>query len=378
MHYAENRFTCPECKTEQCKNCKVNPYHIGFNCEEWVKNQNAKHCRYCEIVISKANTSAPIALQDICSSPECQEKAKMACQKILPCQHPCAGCINEVKCLDCLNDTCAEQNAALAGQKGTDFCNICFIEGLIQAPSIQLKSCGHIFHYHCILKRLEIRWHRPRIFFTFCLCPLCKKWMEFPAESPLQVKMQENLALFEKIKTMSLQRLKHEDRDKDERLKKEGDPYFNKPMEYAIAIYSYYMCFKCKNPYFGGLKSCEDMMGEEKGKEGFDPKELVCANCCDVTPIENCPKHGKDFIEFKCKFCCSIAQWFCWGTTHFCDPCHKRQASGDYLTKYPKDKLKKCPGKAQCPLKLDHKPNGEECALGCSLCRNMKENQKEF
>ena len=73
------------------------------------------------------------------------------------------------------------------------------------------------------------------------------------------------MALFEKIKTMSLQRLKHEDRDKDERLKKVGDPYYNKPMEYAIAIYSYYMCFKCKNPYFGGLKSCENMMEEEKG-----------------------------------------------------------------------------------------------------------------
>ena len=43
------------------------------------------------------------------------------------------------------------------------------------------------------------------------------------------------------------------------------------------------------------------------GKEGFDPKELVCANCCEVAPIENCSKHGKDFIEFKCKFCCSIA-----------------------------------------------------------------------
>ena len=89
-------------------------------------------------------------------------------------------------------------------------------------------------------------------------------------------------------------------------------------MEYAIAIYSYYMCFKCQTPFFGGLKSCENMMEEEKGmthsyiykllgKEGFDPKELVCANCCDVAPIENCTKHGKDFIEFKCKFCCSIA-----------------------------------------------------------------------
>ena len=38
QHYAENRFTCPECKNEQCKGCKASPYHIGFTCDEWIKN----------------------------------------------------------------------------------------------------------------------------------------------------------------------------------------------------------------------------------------------------------------------------------------------------------------------------------------------------
>jgi hypothetical protein len=32
-HYAENRFQCQKCKTEQCKNCKEVPYHLGFNCK---------------------------------------------------------------------------------------------------------------------------------------------------------------------------------------------------------------------------------------------------------------------------------------------------------------------------------------------------------
>ena len=204
--------------------------------------------------------------------------------------------------------------------------------------------------------------------------------MEFPVECKLQITMQTCFVLFEKIKKMSMERLKHEDRDKDERLNKPGDVYFNKPMEYAIAIYSYYQCFKCRNPYFGGLKSCEIMMQEDKpGEKGsdFDPKDLVCANCCDV-PIENCVKHGKEYVEFKCKFCCSIAQWYCWGNTHFCDPCHKRQCNGDYLSKYTKDKLPKCSGREKCPLKINHKPNGEECALGCALCRNFKENVKDF
>jgi E3 ubiquitin-protein ligase MYCBP2 len=60
--------------------------------------------------------------------------------------------------------------------------------------------------------------------------------------------------MYDKICDMSLKRLKHEDRDKDKRLKRKGDPYFNRPLEYALDIYSYYTCFKCKSAYFGGAK----------------------------------------------------------------------------------------------------------------------------
>lgn len=67
------------------------------------------------------------------------------------------------------------------------------------------------------------------------------------------------------------------------------------------------MCYKCTNPYFGGLKDCERMLDEKKE---FNPKELICPNCCQI-PFKNCPKHGVDYIEFKCKYCCTIAQWFC-------------------------------------------------------------------
>ena len=321
----------------------------------------------------------PLAIQEICSAEECKQKAANACRKMHKCNHPCSGYINELNCLPCLNDDCAEKiKDSLLNQKGSDYCNICYVEGLANAPSIMMK-CGHIFHLHCISKRLEIRWHRPRITFNFCLCPLCKIWIEFPVDSPLEVKMQENLAMFEDIKKKSLERLKHEGKDKDERLNNSKDPYYNKPMEYAIAIYSYYQCYKCKKPYFGGLKSCEMMLQEDnQGKQDFDPKELVCANCCDVLPLENCVNHGKDYIEFKCKFCCNIAQWFCWGNTHFCEPCHKRQCNGDYVSKLAKDKLPKCPGKEKCPLRIEHKANGEEFALGCSFCRNYKDNQKGF
>ena len=176
---------------------------------------------------------------------------------------------------------------------------------------------------------------------------------------------------------MSMQRLKHEDKHKDERLVTKGDDYFNKPQDYAMAIYSYYMCFKCKKPYFGGLKSCENLRQEAQNNDDFKASELVCATCSAVgIALRDCPKHGKDYIEFKCRFCCSVAQWFCWGSTHFCEPCHKKQCSGDHLSKKKKKDLPQCKGKKYCPLGVKHPPNGDEFALGCALCRNFKQNAR--
>lgn len=77
--------------------------------------------------------------------------------------------------------------------------------------------------------------------------------------------------------------------------------------------------------------------------------------------MTDCKKHGKDYIEFKCRFCCSVALWFCFGTTHFCELCH--QVAND-------SRKKECPGVKDCPLKIDHPPTGKEYALGCGLCRN--------
>lgn len=201
--------------------------------------------------------------------------------------------------------------------------------------------------------------------------------MIFPQEHPLASLMSANLQQFELVKLKAFDRLKYEGLDKSARLSNPSDPFFQKPLEYALAIYSYYECFKCKTPYFGGLKSCEDALEHHGNEKPYKPEELVCAKCCDI-PLENCAKHGSEYIEFKCKYCCALALWFCWGTTHFCDPCHERINAGDDLTQYPMEKHPKCPGKELCPLKTEHKPNGEESALGCSMCRNYKEEAKDF
>ena len=133
-----------------------------------------------------------------------------------------------------------------------------------------------------------------------------------------------------------MERAKFEDLHKDPRLKNKDDAYYNDLQGYAMKRLSYYQCFKCNEPYFGGMKACEAV----NDYNNFKKEELVCGKCAAVSVgggIKNCKIHGMEFIEYKCKFCCSIAQWFCWGNTHFCEACHKKQCSGDYVSRKPRD-----------------------------------------
>ena len=91
------------------------------------------------------------------------------CSKTLKCGHNCCGYRDEVNCMVCLEDGCDKNNKI----DGNDYCNICFTESLKSGPCIR-TDCGHIFHFLCVLKRLEIGWNGPRITFSFLLCPLCK------------------------------------------------------------------------------------------------------------------------------------------------------------------------------------------------------------
>ena len=182
-------------------------------------------------------------------------------------------------------------------------------------------------------------------------------------------------ALYNVLKEKAMKRLVFEKMQNDKRLKDPNGPYFQNPAEYAMDRFSYYTCFLCKEIYFGGKKECEQNMD----RDFYKAEELVCPSCsCRDSERSNCAMHGKDFIEFKCKFCCSIACWFCWGNTHFCDPCHRRQNAGERMNKKNKKDLPRCPGPSSCPLKVQHAPNGEECALGCAVCRNLAERQEDF
>ena len=80
----------------------------------------------------------------------------------------------------------------------------------------------------------------------------------------------------EEIKGKALERAKIEGLDKDPRLKKKDDVYYNDLQKYAMARLSYYTCYECKNPYFGGLKDCGNLLEAEAN---FKAEELVCGKC---------------------------------------------------------------------------------------------------
>lgn len=326
-----------------------------------------RHCRYCNKALEKQFHDLD-AFQDVCNDQECMQKLAIACPNLLQCGHPCPGHDGEDKCLPCLNGECEEAKKLNLNQKGEDYCNICYVEGLSAAPCIQI-GCGHIFHYECLTKRIESKWHTPRIFFTFAMCPLCNKWMELPRDHRLGKQLWELRQMFEEILRKSLERLQFEGMENDPKLMDPASPWYKKKEEYAMATFSYFQCHKCKKPYFGGKKNCEAgiLAEEQKNKKEFKPEELVCANCCDIgVGNSNCPQHGAEFISYKCRFCCSVAVWFCGGTTHYCDPCH---SGGPHPGKPPL-----CLGKDRCPLKVNHPPNGkQEFALGCGMCGNMKD-----
>jgi E3 ubiquitin-protein ligase MYCBP2 len=316
-------------------------------------------CRFC----GATGSSGLLAIGNVCADHECQEYGRTACPKLLNCGHMCGGIIGEATCLPCLHGCSNDPNLR---QDADDMCMICFTEALSCAPAIQLK-CGHVFHLHCCKAVLMKRWAGPRITFSFSLCPICKDDMIHPTLDELLSPIRE---LFKDVKRKALMRLEYEGLHTVEAIVTPGARFFNDPASYAMDRYAYYVCYKCNKAYYGGEARCDAEVGEN-----YDPTELVCGGCSDVARAQMCPKHGTDFLEYKCRYCCSVAVFFCFGTTHFCNPCHD---DFQRVTNLSKSELPSCPAgpKAkqldgdECPLHVKHPPTGEEFALGCGVCRN--------
>ncbi|XP_029113894.1 E3 ubiquitin-protein ligase MYCBP2 isoform X4 [Scleropages formosus] len=325
-------------------------------------SSSSEACRFC----GTRNSTELSAVGSVCSDPDCQEYAKLACSRTHPCGHLCGGVKNEEQCLPCLHG--CDKSAASLKQDADDMCMICFTEALSAAPAVQL-DCSHVFHLQCTRRVLENRWLGPRITFGFMSCPICKNKINHSVIKDLLDPIKE---LYEDVRRKALMRLEYEGLHKSEAITTHGARFYNDPAGFAMNRYAYYVCYKCKKAYFGGEARCDAEAGQG---DDYDPRELICGACSDVSRAQMCSKHGTDFLEYKCRYCCSVAVFFCFGTTHFCNACHD---DFQRMTSVPKEELPHCPagpkGKqlegTECPLHVVHPPTGEEFALGCGVCRN--------
>jgi E3 ubiquitin-protein ligase MYCBP2 len=328
----------------------------------------AQECRFCEMPLTAENMAPPMArispaLEMCCNQPDCLEARDNSCDKILPCGHPCCGVKGEEKCLPCLHCGPAEGELALT-QDADDYCVVCYTDAISRQPSVQL-DCGHVIHYACIRRLLEMKWNGPIITFGFRGCPQCRTDISHKLLEDLTGPIEQ---LHEKVTRKALARLQYDNLQNSSEIVEPGGRYFEDPEGFAMHRYAYYICHKCEEPFYGGAKECGAARGDD-----WDASELICGSCSGTTE-QYCPKHGGDYLEFKCRFCCSIAIWFCFGTTHFCEPCHNRNGE---CTSKKKEDMPHCPVgpvfkqlEGECPLKIKHPPTGEEFALGCGVCRN--------
>ena len=73
----------------------------------------------------------------------------------------------------------------------------------------------------------------------------------------IQNMLDEVYEIEKKIIVKATERAKIENLHKDPKFLDPGYLYHNKLEEFAMFKCSYYMCHKCKDPYFGGLKDCD-------------------------------------------------------------------------------------------------------------------------
>jgi E3 ubiquitin-protein ligase MYCBP2 len=252
-----------------------------------------------------------------------------------------------------------------------DYCTICYVEGLSAAPSVQLM-CGHVLHLHCVLQKVNGSWSGARITFGFLNCPQCQALMQHPMLTR-DTTFSTALKLKTSLEGKALQRLKFENLHKAPEIVKPGGQFFQSPLAYAMHRFAYYPCFKCNKPYFGGMRACGAPAAV--GADGsFDKSELVCGACRPPAQgAGDCAQHGANFVQRKCRFCCSPAVWFCWGKTSFCDACHSKHNKVGLVSK-PQSYFKQCSGPRACPLGMAHPPNGgqDEFNMGCGLCGASK------
>ena len=258
-------------------------------------------------------------------------------------------------------------------EEGTEYCKLCYTEALENAPCLTL-DCGHVVHARCSLKRLLVGQAGHRLTFRYLQChePGCQGTFASLAStarnSPIGIiadAAKKRWAMYCSVRSSGEQRWAKHLKYAPEALA--GGRFHGQPAEHALARLAFYACSECDRPFFGGAAQCGNGMddaedqnagegGGEDGKAGGRvdaDNKLLCPTCMGPSVgVRSCPKHGADDMQMKCRYCCSVAVWRCWGSTSFCDSCHTKHARGEYLTHKQVSHFKQCKGASTCPLRV--------------------------
>ncbi|KXZ44551.1 hypothetical protein GPECTOR_65g169 [Gonium pectorale] len=297
-----------------------------------------------------------------CGSPACAAKLRGMCGRQLPCGHWCCGLRGEGPA----HPRCEARLAA--GYPGPNisfahlYCPLCRDgDGAASGGGAAPSSSGGAV--------LQV-----------ALAPV---HLDHPA---LAAALAPHLALREAAVAAARQRLRMDAGLRADPALQPGGRYEGRPADFGLERLLFYKCSRCSKPYYGGQRACgvagagaaQQPAAAGGGGAGADPaaaaggaaagqaQDLVCGECCALATGNNCPRHGTTYIEWKCRYCCSLASWFCFGTTHFCEPCHA--VAGTRMAG-PFDKGDTCRD-PKCTLRgIKHPPPGQEACLGCGMCR---------
>ena len=347
--YAKDRYKCynENCKTEQCVKCKATPYHTMLTCQQAAIQYK---CRYCNEALDDVPNVSENPRSDTCIDPDCCEKYLKACEKILQCGHRCGG-IKEDDIHRCTYQGCD-------GTAKNDRCLYC-LENLLKGPCVYSAACEHSYHETCLKNCLGKKFSTKRMNFNYLKCPNCRKEIDIRERCQQKELLDENFQKKQEFEKLVQERFKNDDGMKNNLLKEKDSKFYKNPQEQANSIYAVYICFKCKGPFIGGMINCENEADLERpnGGEAFNGKDYICQKCSGQD-VDNCSLHGDKYKNYKCKYCCNVAVWFCFGTTHFCDNCHSNNRQ-----------KKKCPGPGKCPINNgNHQPGKSGHYSWCALC----------
>ena len=130
-------------------------------------------------------------------------------------------------------------------------------------PSIRCCThSGHVFHRHCVLAKVAARWPGAKVTFHFLECPICRALIEHAnGASGVSRAVAPLLALRARLRRKAVERAAVEGLQKEPKMRAKlrdaKGPYFGRPVLLAEHSYAFYSCYKCKEPYFGGRRDCE-------------------------------------------------------------------------------------------------------------------------